>query len=138
MIVVDTNVIAYLHIPGEHTKQVEKLFTYDDEWVVPTLWRSELRNILARYLRLKVLTLENALYIMQKADQHLSYNEHILRSSTVLKLTQDSGCSAYDCEFVALAHILSVPLLTFDKKLLAKFRKTAISPKQYLLSTNLV
>ena len=51
MIVVDTNVIAYLLIPGQHTAAARGTLARDAEWAAPLLWRSELRNVLALYLR---------------------------------------------------------------------------------------
>jgi predicted nucleic acid-binding protein len=36
-----------------------------------------------------------------------------------------SKCSAYDCEFVALAQGLKVPLITTDRKLVREFPRTA-------------
>jgi predicted nucleic acid-binding protein len=45
---------------------------------------------------------------------------------SVLSLADISGCSAYDCEFVALAKQLSVKLMTEDKKILAKFSDVAV------------
>ena len=50
----------------------------------------------------------------------------------MLNLVASSSCSAYDCEFVALAHELNVPLVTFDKKILAEFKDTAVSSHQFL------
>ena len=46
MIVVDVNVLAYLLIPGKYTEAAVELLGEDSAWVVPRLWRSELRNIL--------------------------------------------------------------------------------------------
>ncbi len=47
MIVVDTNVLASLYLPGEHTTAAEILLTRGPNWAAPILWRSEFRNILA-------------------------------------------------------------------------------------------
>ena len=55
MIVVDTNIISYLYISGERSQQSEDLLSFDPNWVAPILWRSEFRNILAQYLRNKLL-----------------------------------------------------------------------------------
>jgi hypothetical protein len=44
-----------------------------------------------------------------------------------------SKCSAYDCEFVALAQDLSVPLVTSDQKILTAFPETAVSPDDFLV-----
>ena len=46
-------------------------------------------------------------------------------SRLVLELVRDSDCSAYDCEFVALAMTLGVKLVTMDAKILRAFPKHA-------------
>ena len=51
MIVVDSNIVAYLYLPGKYTAAAEALFESDPGWAAPVLWRSEFRNILAGYLR---------------------------------------------------------------------------------------
>ncbi len=43
MIAVDTNVLAYLYLPGEYTAQAEALLERDPDWTAPVLWRSEFR-----------------------------------------------------------------------------------------------
>lgn len=45
---------------------------------------------------------------------------------TVLSLALDSGCSAYDCEFVWLARDLRVPLVTADRQVLGTFPDIAV------------
>lgn len=35
MIVVDTNVFAYLYMPGDSTAKVERLLERDPDWAVP-------------------------------------------------------------------------------------------------------
>ena len=47
MIVVDTNVICYLLMPGERTAAAERLYRADPEWIAPRLWLDELLNVLA-------------------------------------------------------------------------------------------
>ena len=47
MIVVDSNVLASLYLPGEYTAAAEVLLEHDSDWAAPILWRSEFRNILA-------------------------------------------------------------------------------------------
>jgi predicted nucleic acid-binding protein len=61
VIVVDTNILAYLLLPYELSAQADVLFKRDPEWVVPILWRSEFRNLLAGYVRRKTLTFDEAL-----------------------------------------------------------------------------
>jgi predicted nucleic acid-binding protein len=45
----------------------------------------------------------------------------------VLELVRDSDCSAYDCEFVALATKLDAKLVTMDRKLLRAFPKRVVA-----------
>jgi predicted nucleic acid-binding protein len=126
VIVADTNVVAYLVLPSPHTALAERLFLADPEWVAPLLWRSEMRNVLALYLRKSLVTLEQAVALQQEAEEILRGREYEIGSDEVLDLVARSSCSAYDCEFVALARNLGVPLATMDRKLVAAFPDTAV------------
>ena len=126
MIVVDVNVLAYLYLPGPFTSAVEKLLLRDAQWAAPRLWRSEFRNILATYMRKILLTLDQAIDMFKSAEDLLSTNEYEVSSLQVLQLSKDSDCSAYDCEYVALARHLKIPLFTADKALLKAFPGLAI------------
>ena len=127
MIVVDSNVLAYLYLPGEYTAAAEALLKQDSDWAAPILWRSEFRNILAGYLRRKAITFEQAISLQREAESLLEGAEFELESLAVLELVRDSDCSAYDCEFIALAMKLDTKLVTMDKKLLRAFPKRAIA-----------
>ena len=127
MIVVDSNVLAYLFLPSEHTAKADALLAKDPEWVAPLLWRSEFRNILAGYMRRGTLSFEQATAIQQEAEELLAGAEFELASRDVLDLVSNSDCSAYDCEFVCLAIKLNTRLVTADKKLLRDFPKHTIS-----------
>ena len=127
MIVVDTNVLAYLYLPSEHTKQAEALFAHDPAWAVPKLWRSEFRNLLAGFLRRNTLTFDQACGIQAEAESLMQGSEFEVDSRAVLELVRDSDCSAYDCEFIALAAKLDITLVTMDKKLLRAFPKRAVA-----------
>ena len=127
MIVVDTNVLAYLYLPTTHTSHAEALLDTDPEWAAPALWRSELRNVLAQYLRRRALTFTAACDIQAEAESLLAGNEYDVSSVSVLELARDSDCSAYDCEFVALARRLGVKLVTTDAQLLRAFPKLTVS-----------
>ena len=126
MIVVDTNVVAYLYLPGEHTARAESLLERDPDWVAPVLWRSEFRNILAGYMRRRLLTFDQARELQAEAESLLSGAEYEVDSQRVLELVRDSDCSAYDCEFVALAMSLGMKLVTIDGKLLRAFPGLAV------------
>ena len=127
MIVVDTNVLAYLYLPSEHTPAVEALLQRDDDWAAPVLWRSEFRNILAGYIRRGALTYDQACLIQREAEALMTGAEFEVESTAVLDLVSRSDCSAYDCEFIALADKLGTSLVTLDRKLLKAFPKRAVS-----------
>ena len=127
MIVVDSNVVAYLYLPGDHTAGAEALLERDPEWAAPVLWRSEFRNILAGYMRRKTLTLDQACGLQGQAEELLAGSEFEVESRAVLELVRDSDCSASVCEFIALAIKLDTRLVTVDKKLLRAFPKRALA-----------
>ena len=121
MIVVDSNILAYLYLPSDHTAKAEALFKKDPEWAAPLLWRSEFRNILAGYLRRSTLSFEQSIALQQEAEGLLSGAEFEVDSYGVLELVSKSECSAYDCEFISLAIKLNTKLVTADKKLIRAF-----------------
>lgn len=133
MIVVDTNIVSYFYLPTDYSQSVSQLYQQDSAWIAPTLWRSEFRNVLTLYIRKKLLTLEQALAIQEDAESLFMDNEFQITSAQVLALTNASSCSAYDCEFIALAKQLSVKLITQDKKILTEFPDIAFSISDYYL-----
>jgi len=61
--------------------------------------------------------------LKKRAEQHhRSLNKEIIATK----------CSAYDCEFVALAHANGVRLLTVDRQILHEFPEVAISLKRFV------
>jgi predicted nucleic acid-binding protein len=127
LIVVDSNIVAYLYLPGEYTGAAEALLDQDSEWAAPVLWRSEFRNILAGYLRRRAITFEHAYSLQREAESLLAGSEFDVDSLRVLELVRDSDCSAYDCEFIALAMKLETKLVTVDSKLLRAFPRQTIA-----------
>ncbi|MCK9193523.1 MAG: type II toxin-antitoxin system VapC family toxin [Nevskia sp.] len=127
MIVVESNTVAYLYLSGKFTAAAEALLQREPEWTAPSLWRSEFRNILAGYVRRNMLTFEQACSLQAEAESLLQGFEFEVHSREVMELVRDSECSAYDCEFVALAERLGAKLVTMDKKVLKAFPKRAIS-----------
>ena len=53
-------------------------------------------------------------------------------NACAMQLVKGSNCSAYDCEFVALAQYLDVPLITADKKILREFPDIARNIGSYI------
>ncbi len=132
MIVVDTNIVSYFYLNAEFSIVAEQVFQQDPVWVVPILWKSEFRNVLSLYLRKEIIDLSDAIEIMGLAEELLRENEYEINSFQVLKLANESGCSAYDCEFVSLAKELGVDLVTEDKKVLKNFPEIAQNMTHFL------
>lgn len=127
MIVADTNIMAYLALPSPYTDLAIRLLRKSPEWAAPMLWRSEFRNVLALHMRKGLLTLPQALALQQQMEERMAGREFTPSSAKVLRLVEESACSAYDCEFVALAEELETHLITLDKKLLRSFPDKCVS-----------
>jgi predicted nucleic acid-binding protein len=88
--------------------------------------------VLSQYLRKDFLALDEVILILQQAEEILSGNEYEVSSSQIMQLVNSSRCSAYDCEFVALAQYLNVPLITADKQIIREFPQIALSLDSYI------
>ena len=67
----------------------------------------------------------DALRTLEQREILPSYEE-------VLDLIAESDCTAYDCEFMALAKELGLPLVTADKQLLSQFPDWAVSLEEFV------
>ena len=127
MIIVDTNVIVYLVLPGAWTADAMRVRQIDPDWAAPVLWRSEFRSVLSKYMRDGQFDLKAALTYMRAAERIMRRGgSHLVSSDLVLRLVAASACTAYDCEYVALAQRFGVPLVTSDKALLRGFPEIAM------------
>ena len=84
MIVVDTNIIGYLYLNSDRSAQAEQVLRKDPQWAAPLLWRSELRNVLALYMRRDLLSLQDAQQIMDEATTLMQNREYTVTSFEVL------------------------------------------------------
>ena len=130
MIVVDTNVLVNLLLLGPRTEKAEILRRQERQWAAPPLWRSEFRNVLTGYLRRDLLDLPRAVALMEEAELILAAHEERVSTEHVLQLVSTSRCTSYDCEFVAAAQQLGVPLITEDRAILVAFPDLAQSLDQ--------
>jgi len=131
VIVVDTNAIVHLLLGGERTAAARRAFIKDPEWAAPLLWRSEFRSVLSTLMRRQNLALAAALEAAREAESVLAGREFTVLTQTVLELARESGCTASDCEFVALASDLRVRLVTSDREILTAFPVHAIAIEQF-------
>lgn len=118
MLLVDTNVLAYLLIEGDRTPAAQALYEHDSDWRSEAFIMTEFSNVLATYVRTQALTLREGLGLLAKAQVTIS----ILASSThahALETAVQYGLSAYDGRFISIAKELGTRLVTEDVKLRA-------------------
>jgi predicted nucleic acid-binding protein len=133
MKIIDTNVIAYLLIKGKYTEKAKKLLKDDPEWIAPRLWCSEFRNVLTKYVKNKYFNLSQALFLMEKAEDLMQESDYQVQSEDVLKLAEKSGCSAYDCEYIAMAKDFGIKLITTDKQLIKAFPNIVVNLSEIII-----
>ena len=131
MIVVDTNILVYLFVDGPQTRSAMTVRMTDPDWHAPSLWRSEFRNAMTGYIRNNIMTVEQAVIVLRNAENSMNGQEHGVNSADVMRLVSQSTCSAYDCEFVALAQELNAPLVTTDRRILREFPNVAVAPVEF-------
>lgn len=132
MIVVDTNVIAYLLIEGDRTPAARDVWARDPHWRVPPLWRAELLNVLATSVRAGVLDADQARTVWLRATSLLSGGEEEPGGEAVLASAIRHGLSAYDAQFVVVAERLGVRLVTNDVRVLRARPDIALSMEAFV------
>jgi predicted nucleic acid-binding protein len=132
VIVVDTNVVARLVLPGQGADLAEEVHQRDPEWVAPPLLYSEIRNVLVMMIRRRDLRVEQAIRVAARAVEIMKGDQVPVATPDVLELAERSGCTAYDCEFVALAKELDAMLVNSDRQVLTSFPDTAVSPEAFV------
>jgi predicted nucleic acid-binding protein len=132
VIVVDTNVICYRWMLSANSATADIALAKDPLWIAPLLWRSEFRNIVGLAIRRKALAIDSAQEIIRRAEASFEGSEFAVSSDAVLQLVARSNCTAYDCEFVALAQAEGVQLVTADRQILHEFPDAAISLDKFV------
>lgn len=128
MIVVDTNIIAYLFIRGIHSSTVDKLLASESRWIAPRLWLDEFLNVLATQERTGQIDSIVSNEMLQDACALMDGCSYDIPADRVLATARRTSCSAYDSQFVVLAEDLGLPLYTFDKRMLANCPGLAQQP----------
>lgn len=132
MIVVDTNLVAYLLIEGERSEATRRAYLKDSGWVAPVLWKSEFRNVLALYIRNGAFPLEKAIEFATVAEGLVEDLVDTAPTADILELASTSQLSAYDCEFVAAAQRLDLYLVAADRRIPDRFPENAVSLEAYV------
>jgi len=129
--VVDTNVVAYylLGTPG-FASEAKDFWRRVVDPLAPALWEAEFANVVWMAARSGVVAPEDA---PSKLDYAAQLGIHSIANRTLwrgaLRRALESGVAAYDTLFVELADRESLPLATFDERLLRSFPLIAKRPK---------
>jgi predicted nucleic acid-binding protein len=131
MIVVDTNVTAYLMMEGEKTHLAQETYNRDSSWAMPSLWRHEFLNALATYVRHGGAEIEAAVEIWQRTSLLFNPGERDVDMLQALRLASQYNISTYDAQYVALAMDLGTPYVTEDRQMLKIFSGLALSMQEF-------
>jgi predicted nucleic acid-binding protein len=126
VVLVDTNVLAYLLLDGDRTPAAQELYEQDGDWRSEAFIMVEFSNVLTTYVRTKALTRDLGLKLLLKAEEVMPARTSVLHAQA-LEAAMQFGISAHDARFVALAIQTRVKLVTEDAKLRAAVPSWTVS-----------
>jgi predicted nucleic acid-binding protein len=132
MIVVDANVIVALVKEGSLTSVARAVYAADADWIVPSLWQSEVLNALLNEVKAGNVTLGGALEAADMAASLLRDRIRDCGASAILTTAHTSKLTAYDATYVVLARTLGLLLITEDKLILRTCPDVARSMRHFL------
>lgn len=118
MVLVDTNILAYLTIQGDRTSAAQELYVRDPDWRSEGFILVEFSNVLVTYVRTKAMTPEVGTRLLAEAQILLPGLTSVLHTQA-LETAIQFGISGYDARFITLARQMRVKLVTEDIKLRA-------------------
>jgi predicted nucleic acid-binding protein len=119
MLLVDTNIVAYLLIEGDYTEAAQELRILDPDWRSEAFLLVEFTNVLASSVARKRMTLSMAEDFLAKAATLFDGKLGRIPHASVLAIAARYRVSAYDARFLALADQLGSRLITEDARLRA-------------------
>jgi predicted nucleic acid-binding protein len=128
--VVDTNVVAYYLLGTEpFAVEARRFWHATDQPLAPAHWQAELANVVWMAVRTGAVSADEGHRRLDFASR-LRVQAVPIGSfwQRALTLSLESGLSAYDTLFVALAQRRRFPLVTFDKQILTVFPDDAKRP----------
>ena len=119
MLLVDTNVVAYLLIKGDHTEAAQELHARDSDWRSEAFLLVEFTNVLVSSIARKRMTLSMAEDFLAKVYSLFDGKLGRVPHASVLAIATRHRVSAYDARFLSLADQLGSRLITQDARLRA-------------------
>ena len=118
MVIVDTNVLAYLLISGDRTREAQALFRRNADWRSEGFILVEFSNVLVTYLRAGALSATQAHGLLAQAERQMKSLVTVPHDAA-LRVAGQFGVSAYDARFLAAAERFGGRLVTEDARLRA-------------------
>ena len=119
MLLVDTNVVAYLLIDGDYTEAAQELRIRDSDWRSEAFLLVEFTNVLASSVARKRMTLSLAEEFLAKVFALFDGKLGRIPHASAFAMAARHRVNAYDARFLALADQLGSPLITEDARLRA-------------------
>ena len=119
MLLVDTNIVAYLLIEGDFTEAAQRLRQRDPDWRSEAFLMIEFTNVLSASVASGRMTQRLAEDFLSKAKALLEAKLAPVPHAAALAIAVRFRVSAYDARFLALADQLGTRLVTQDTKLRA-------------------
>ena len=116
MLLVDTNILAYMLIEGDRTQAVQQLFARDPDWCSEAFVMVEFSNILATCVRHRTLTQAQGVQLLTDAHMLLP-TLHNVAHDQAFETAMQFGISASDARLITLARQLKSKLITEDANL---------------------
>src|SRR5690242_2680025 len=119
MLLVDTNIVAYLLIDGDFSEAAQRLRKSDSDWRSEAFLMTEFTNVLAASIAVRRMTPLLAEDFLSKANTLLENKLTRVADTAALAIAVRFRVSAYDARFLALADQIGIRLVTQDAKLRA-------------------
>lgn len=132
MIVVDTCIITHLFNETELTAQAQQVLKINPDWYVPTTWREEYANVLAKLYTKSNCKPEEVLALFQITCDQLQNRERKIETKEALECAMHFQISVYDAHFIVLAEHLRTCLITEDIEVLKKCSKQTLSMNAFI------
>ena len=128
-LVVDASVIAKFFFHEEGSEAARDVLTSGAVIVAPALLLVELASIAVKKVRTRAATLEqakSAVVAVGDLIDDFAPIEGLARRA--FQLAADTGCSAHDATYLALAEMRAAPFLTADDRFIAKVSDFGFGP----------
>ncbi|MFN3944435.1 MAG: type II toxin-antitoxin system VapC family toxin [Allosphingosinicella sp.] len=131
MLVLDTSVALKWVVGEEGADAAAELI--ERALVAPDLFQAEVGNALAKKVRTREITLDQARGAYQEIEARVSLLPSPIYGSQAFAMGLALRHSVYDCYFLAAAYMQGWPMVTADRVFAGKVRGSQYAPMLFLL-----